>query len=253
MRLKDKVCLITGAGSGMGRASALLFAREGARIVALDVDEQGGHETAAQVERQGGRVVFSRCDVGVESDVARSVEAGVSAFGGLDVLFNNAGVLWRDRDFEVTRTLEGTWDRVMAINLKGPVWVCKHGIPELIKRGGGSIVTTSSVSALRGYKRAQDAYTSAKGALISLTRSMAVVYGDRGIRANVIHPGMVDTPMQRELGEESRAAIARAVPLGRMAQPDDIARVALFLASDESSYITGAEIVVDGGLTIAAG
>jgi len=253
MRLKDKVCLITGAGSGMGRASALLFAREGARIVALDVDEQSGRETVAQVERQGGQAAFSRCDVGVESDVARSVEAGVSAFGGLDVLFNNAGVLWRDRDFEVTRTLETTWDRVMAINLKGPVWVCKYGIPELIKRGGGSIVTTSSVSALRGYKRAQDAYTSAKGALISLTRSLAVVYGDRGIRANVIHPGMVDTPMQRELGEEARTAIARAVPLGRMAQPEDIARVALFLASDESSYITGAEIVVDGGLTIAAG
>src|SRR5262245_3550929 len=231
MRLKDKVCLITGAGSGMGRASALLFAREGARIVALDVDEQGGRETVAQIERQGGHAVFSRCDVGVESDVARSVEASVSAFGGLDVLFNNAGVLWRDRDFEVTRTLEATWDRVMAINLKGPVWVCKYGIPELIKRGGGSIVTTSSVSALRGYKRAQDAYTSAKGALISLTRSLAVVYGERGIRANVIHPGMVDTPMQRELGEESRAAIARAVPLGRMAQPEDIARVALFLAS----------------------
>jgi NAD(P)-dependent dehydrogenase (short-subunit alcohol dehydrogenase family) len=253
MRLKDRVCLITGAGSGMGRASALLFAREGARIVALDVDEPAGRETVAQVERQGGNAVFSRCDVGVESDVARSVEAGVSAFGGLDVLFNNAGVLWRDRDFEVTRTLEATWDRVMAINLKGPVWVCKHGIPELIKRGGGSIVTTSSVSALRGYKRAQDAYTSAKGALISLTRSLAVVYGDRGIRANVIHPGMVDTPMQRELGPEVREAIARAVPLGRMAQPEDIARVALFLASDESSYITGAEIVVDGGLTISAG
>ncbi|PYV18748.1 MAG: short-chain dehydrogenase [Acidobacteria bacterium] len=253
MRLENRVALITGAGSGMGRASALLFAREGARIVALDIDEAAGLETVAQVKRQGGEAVFSRCDVAVESAVAASVAAGVAAFGRLDVLFNNAGVLWRDRDFEVTRTIEANWDRVMAINLKGPVFVCKHGIPELIKQGRGSIITTSSVSALRGYKRAQDAYTAAKGALISLTRSLAVVYGDRKIRANVIHPGMVDTPMQRELGEEARAAIGRQVPLGRMARPEEIASVALFLASDESSYITGAEIVVDGGLTIAAG
>jgi NAD(P)-dependent dehydrogenase (short-subunit alcohol dehydrogenase family) len=253
MRLHGKVALITGSGSGMGRASAILFASEGAKVVGLDVDEQGGNETAARVRAGGGESIFVKADVAVEREVAAAVEAGVAAFGHLDVLFNNAGVLWRHRDFEVTRTNEAEWDRVMAINLKGPVWVCKYGIPELIKRGGGSVITTGSVSAIFGYRRAQDAYTSAKGALISLTRSLAVVYGDKKIRANIIHPGMVDTPMQRELNDEVRAAIARAVPLGRMAQPEDIARVALFLASDESAYITGAEIVVDGGLTITGG
>src|SRR6266498_1773738 len=236
----------------MGRATSLLFAREGAKVVGLDISEEAGHETVALVKKQGGEASFSRCDVGVEEEVKRGVEAGIKAFGRLDILFNNAGVLWRDRDFEVTRTDEGIWDRVMAINLKGAVFVCKYGIPELIKQGGGSIITTSSVSALRGYRRAQDAYTASKGALISLSRSIAVVYGDKRIRANIIHPGMVDTPMQKELGEDARKAIAGQVPLGRMARPEDIANCALFMASDESSYITGAEIVVDGGLTINA-
>lgn len=253
MRLKDRVAVISGAGSGMGRATSLLFAREGAKVVAFDISEEAGNETVALIKKQGGEASFSRCDVGVEEEVKRGVEAAINTFGRLDILFNNAGVLWRDRDFEVTRTDEGIWDRVMAINLKGAVFICKYGIPELIKRGGGSVITTSSVSALRGYKRAQDAYTASKGALISLSRSIAVVYGDKKIRSNIIHPGMVDTPMQKELGEDARKAIAGLVPLGRMARPEDIAYCALFLASDESSYITGAEIVVDGGLTINAG
>jgi meso-butanediol dehydrogenase / (S,S)-butanediol dehydrogenase / diacetyl reductase len=253
VRLKGKVALITGAGMGMGRAAGLLFAREGAKIVALDVNREAGEETVSRVREQGGDAVFFQCDVAFEDHVKRAITEGVSFFGKLNILFNNAGVLWRDRDFEVTRTVEETWDRVMAINLKGPVFVCKHGIPELIKQGGGSVITTSSVSALRGYRRAQDAYTASKGALISLNRSIAVVYGDRKIRANIIHPGFVDTPMQRELSEESKKAIAQGVPLGRLAQPEDIAYCALFLASDESSYITGAEIVVDGGLTITGG
>ena len=253
MRLKDRVALITGAGSGMGRAASLLFSREGANIVALDISEQAVQETAALIERQGGEATFIKCDVGLEEDVKKGVETGVRAFGKLNVLFNNAGVLWRDKDLEVTRTDEEIWDRVMAINLKGAVFVCKYGIPELIKQGGGSIITTSSVSALRGYKRAQDAYTASKGALISLSRSIAVVYGDKKIRSNIIHPGMVDTPMQRELSQEARESISRQVPLGRMARPEDIAYCALFLASDESSYVTGAEIVVDGGLTVSAG
>jgi NAD(P)-dependent dehydrogenase (short-subunit alcohol dehydrogenase family) len=253
VRLKDKVALITGAGMGMGKAASLLFAREGAAIVALDINEEAGRETEADVRRHGGRCSFFKCDVAVEGDVRGAVAAGVKTFGRLDILFNNAGVLWRDRDFEVTRTVEEEWDRVMAINLKGPLFVCKHGIPELMRQGGGSIITTSSVSALRGYKRAQDAYTASKGALISLNRSIAVVYADRKIRANVIHPGPVDTAMQKEWNEETRSAVARQIPLGRLAQPEDIAYCALFLASDESSYITGAEIVVDGGLTITAG
>ena len=251
MRLKDKVALITGAGMGMGRAASLLFAREGARIAVLDINAEAGEETAALVRSDGGEAAFFRCDVGVEENVKKSVADAVTAFGKLNILFNNAGVLWRDRDFEVTRTDERIWDRVMGINLKGPVFVCKYGIPELIRQGGGSVITTSSISALLGYKRAQDAYTASKGALISLSRSIAVVYADKKVRSNIIHPGFVDTPMQKELSEEAKQGIAQLVPLRRLAQPLDIAYCALFLASDESSYITGAEIVVDGGLTIS--
>jgi NAD(P)-dependent dehydrogenase (short-subunit alcohol dehydrogenase family) len=185
--------------------------------------------------------------------VRQAVDAGVAAFGKLNILYNNAGVLWRDRDFEVTRTVEEDWNRVMDINLKGAVWVCKYGIPELVKQGGGSIINIASVSALLGFTKAQDAYTCSKGALISLTRSLAIVYADKKIRANVIHPGPVDTPMQKEWDEETKKAIADWVPLGRLAQPEDIAYCALFLASDESSYITGTEIIVDGGIMVKGG
>jgi NAD(P)-dependent dehydrogenase (short-subunit alcohol dehydrogenase family) len=253
MRLKDKVALITGAAMGQGRAACLIFSKKGAKIVALDIDEKAGNETADLVKKQGGEAIFVHCDVASEDEVKKAVEAGGAVFGKLDILYNNAAVLWRDRDFEVTRTIEENWDRVMDINLKGPVWVCKYGIPELIKAGGGSIINIASLSALLGFKRAQDSYTCSKGALISLTRSLAIVYADKKIRANVIHPGAVDTPMQREWDEETKKAIADWVPLGRMAQPEDIANCALFLASDESSYITGTEIIVDGGLMVKGG
>lgn len=250
MRLRDKVALITGAGMGQGRAACLIFSQEGAKILALDIDEKAGRETEALVNQRGGEAVFVHCDVASEQQVKRAVEVGIDAFGRLDILYNNAGVLWRDKDLEVTRTIEENWDRVMDINLKGAVWVCKYGIPELIKQGGGSVINIASISALLGFTRAQDAYTCSKGALISLTRSIAIVYASKNIRANVIHPGPVDTPMQREWDEETKKAIAGWVPLGRLARPEDIAYCALFLASDESSYITGTEIVVDGGIMV---
>lgn len=253
MRLANKVALITGAGMGQGRAACLIFAREGAKIVALDIDAKAGGETVEQVTNLGGKAVFRRCDVADEAQVREAVAAGVKAFGKLNILYNNAGVLWRDRDFEVTRTREEDWDRVMDINLKGAVWVCKYGIPELAKAGGGSIINIASVSALLGFSTAQDAYTCSKGALISLTRSLAIVYAKDGIRANTIHPGAVDTPMQKQWDEETRKGIAAWVPLGRIGQPEDIANCALFLASDESSYITGQEIVVDGGVMVKGG
>ncbi len=250
MRLKNKVALITGAALGQGRAACLIFAREGARIVALDIDADNGEKSVEMVRAQGGEAVFCPCDVASEKQVAQAVSTGVETFGRINILYNNAGVLWRDRDFEVTRTTEENWDRVMDINLKGAVWVCKYGIPELIKAGGGSIINIASLSALLGFTTAQDAYACSKGALISLTRSLAIVYAKHGIRANTIHPGPVETPMQREWDDETKREIAAWVPLGRIGQPEDIANCALFLASDEASFITGQEITVDGGIMV---
>ena len=186
MRLKDKVVFVTGAGTGIGRASCLLFAKEGAGIIAVDIDERLGNETVALIRARGGKGIFVRCDVGVQEQVKEAIGKGVEIYRRLDVLFNNAGVLWRDRDVEVTRTDEAVWDRVMAINLKGTVWTCKYGIPEMIKTGGGSIVNIGSGVAYMGFTRAQDAYTASKGALISLTRSLAIVYAKNRIRVNII-------------------------------------------------------------------
>ena len=189
-------------------------------------------------------------DVAVEADVARMLELAVRRFGGLHVLDNNAGVLLKDRDRSVLETDEHWWDRVMAVNLKSVFWVTKHGIPHLQRAGGGSSIMMGSVSALAGFTRAQDAYTAAKGALISLTKSLAIQFARDRIRCNVIHPGIVDTPLQAPyLTAAIRKEFEAGIPLGRIAHPREIAQVALFLASDESSYMTGAELVVDGGFT----
>jgi NAD(P)-dependent dehydrogenase (short-subunit alcohol dehydrogenase family) len=228
----------------------LLFAAEGAKLVALDINPAAGEETLGMIKSRQADAVFVQCDVADERQVKQAVAAAVAAFGKLNILCNNAGVLWRDRDLEVTRTEETTWDRVMAINLKGAVWVCKYGIPELIRQGGGSIVNIGSGTALMGFTTAQDAYTASKGALASLTRSLAIVYAKHKIRANIIHPGPVDTPMQKEWDEATRQAIAEWVPLGRLATAEDIAYCGLFLASDESAYITGTEMIVDGGIMV---
>jgi len=249
-RLKGKVAFITGAGMGMGREASVLFAEEGARIVAADIDAAAARGTVELVDRAGGQAVAVTGDVAVEADVQRMIEEGVRRFGALHVLYNNAGVLWKDRDRSVLETDEKWWDRVMAINLKSVVWVTKHGIPHLRTAGGGSIVMMGSVSALAGFTRAQDAYTAAKGALISLTKSLAIQFAKDGIRCNVIHPGIVDTPLQAPyLTEAIRKEFETGIPLGRIARPREIAYVGLFLASDESSFMTGAELVVDGGFT----
>ncbi len=249
-RLDGKAAFITGAGMGIGRAAALLFAAEGARVVVADIDEGAARDTAREIEAHGGQALVTPGDVAVEGDVQRMVEDGARRFGALHVLYNNAGVLWKDRDRSVLETDERWWDRVVAVNLKSVFWVTKHGIPHLRKAGGGSIIVTGSVSALVGFTRAQDAYTAAKGALISLTRSLAIQLARDRIRCNIIHPGIVDTPLQAPyLDDTLRREFQSAIPLGRIAEPREIAQVALFLASDESSYMTGAELVVDGGFT----
>jgi len=232
-RLDGKVALITGAGSGMGREACSVFATEGAKVAAVDVDAALLEETAGLV---GGIATFV-------------ADGAAERFGALHILYNNAGVLWRDRDLGVLETDESVWDRVMAINLKGMVWVCKHGIPKLIEAGGGAIVNMGSTSALLGDTVPQDAYTASKGAIISLTRSLAVQFAPHGVRANCIHPGFVDTPMQTVRTSDAewvREAVS-FIPLGRLGTPRDVVNAALFLASDEASYITGAELVVDGG------
>jgi NAD(P)-dependent dehydrogenase (short-subunit alcohol dehydrogenase family) len=249
-RLDGKVAFISGAGMGIGREAATLFAAEGARVVVADIDAKAAKGTVELVEAAGGQAVAVTGDVAVEADVRRMVEEGVGRFGALHVLYNNAGVLWKDRDRSVLETDERWWDRVMAVNLKSVFWVTKHGIPHLRATGGGSIIVMGSVSALVGFTRAQDAYTAAKGGLISLTKSLAIqLAGDR-IRCNIIHPGIVDTPLQAPyLTAELRREFQSGIPLGRIARPREIASVALFLASDDSSYMTGAELVVDGGFT----
>jgi NAD(P)-dependent dehydrogenase (short-subunit alcohol dehydrogenase family) len=251
-RLEGKVVVITGAGSGMGREACAVFASEGARVAAIDVDPSGLEVTAAAVSGAGGEIATFVADVADQEQVRMAIEGAVERFGTLNVLYNNAGVLWRDRDLGVLETDEAVWDRVMGINLKGIVWICKYGVPELIRAGGGAIVNIGSTSALLGDTVPQDAYTSSKGAVISLTRSLAVQFASQGIRANCIHPGFIDTPMQTVRTSDPawvEGALA-AIPLGRLGTPRDVVNAALFLASDEASYITGIELSVDGGTMV---
>jgi NAD(P)-dependent dehydrogenase (short-subunit alcohol dehydrogenase family) len=251
-RLEGRVALITGAGSGMGREACAVFASEGSRIAALDVDAAGLDTTASLVRERDGEIETFVADVADEQQVRGAIAAAVERFGVLHILYNNAGVLWRDRDLGVLETDEAVWDRVMAINLKGMVWVCKYGVPELIRAGGGAIVNVGSVSALLGDTIPQDAYSASKGAVISLTRSLAVQFAPQGVRANCIHPGFVETPLQTVRTSDPAwvEAAQAAIPLGRLGTSRDVVNAALFLASDEASYITGIELIVDGGTMV---
>lgn len=248
MRLKGKAAIITGAGLGMGREASILFGKEGASVGVFDLNADAGRETVALVEKAGGKALFIQGDVSKEADVKRAVDETVREFGKLDILYANAGVLWKDRDKSVIETTEENWDIVQAINLKGAFFLTKHGIPALRKAGGGSIILVGSISALAGFTLAQDSYTCAKGALISLCKSLAIQFAPEQIRCNIIHPGFIDTPLQAPyLNDQKRTAIANEIPLRRLGNARDIANAALFLASDESSWMTGAEMVVDGG------
>lgn len=251
-RLDGKVALITGAAGGIGRVAAELFAAEGARVVIADVTEGEGKTVVEAISDAGGHAAFVKADVSDAVDAEAMVRFAVDTFGGLHVLYNNAGVLPPD-DAGTLDTPESTWDRVMAVNLKG-VWLgCKFGIPALLDSGGGSIVNVSSMVALLGSATAQIAYTTSKGGVLSLTRELAVEYARRGIRANALCPGPIETPLMAELMADPQWAARRLVhiPMGRPGRAEEIAKAALFLASDDSSFMTGAALVVDGGASAA--
>lgn len=251
MRLANKVAIITGAASGMGRAAAELFASEGASVIITDVAEQVGGEAAQHIRDSGGHATFIRADVSHEADVQLMVEQATATYGQLDILYNNAGIM-PTSDGSVTDISEVTWDRILDINLKSAFLCSKYSIPQMIKQGtGGSIINVASFVAFMGCTVPQDAYTASKGGMLSLTKSFAVQYGPHHIRCNAICPGPIETPLLRVLwtDEEARNLRLNRIPLGRFGEAKDIIYMALYLASDESSWTTGAWLMVDGGIS----
>jgi NAD(P)-dependent dehydrogenase (short-subunit alcohol dehydrogenase family) len=248
-RLDGKVCVITGAAGGMGREAALLFAREGARVCVGDVNADAGEQTATDC----GDAFFFEVDVTDPASVERMYAETARRFGGIDVLYNNAGIMPAD-DSSVLDTDVDAWQRVQDVNTKGVYLCCRFGIPHLLERGGGSAINVASFVALMGAATSQISYTASKGAVLAMTREMAVEFARRGVRVNALCPGPVETPLLMRLFEDSPGALERRLvhlPMGRFAQAREIANGALFLASDESSYVNGATFLVDGGLTAA--
>lgn len=249
MRLADRVALVTGSASGIGQAAALLFAQEGAAVSVVDLDQVGGQAMAQTILEGGGRAIFVRGDVSLAADCQRAVEETVGALGGLDILLNAAGVI---RRATVLETSEEEWDRVMAVNLKSVFLLSKYTIPVMAQAGGGVIINVASGWGLVGGRKAAS-YCASKGAVVLLTKAMALDHGEQNIRVNCICPGDTKTPMLREEAKQVGEPIedflleARQRPLGRIGSPEDIAQAALYLASDESSFVTGASLVVDGG------
>jgi NAD(P)-dependent dehydrogenase (short-subunit alcohol dehydrogenase family) len=248
-RLDGKVCVITGAGGGMGREAAILFSAEGASVCAADVNLAAAEETAAQARDAFGCQV----DVADEASVAAMLAATAERYGGIDVLYNNAGISPND-DGSVLETSVDAWDRVQAVNTKGVFLCCKHGIPHLQRRGGGSVINVASFVAIVGAATSQISYTASKGAVLSMTRELAVQFARESIRVNALCPGPVETPLLLSIFGDDPAALERRRahwPTGRLAKPREVVNGALFLASDESSYVTGSTFLVDGGLTAA--
>jgi len=250
MRLQGKAALITGAGSGIGRETAMLFAAEGAAVLAVDIEDQAAADTVAAIERAGGRAACVHADVSRAADCERMVASAERIFGRLDVVFNNAGIMHSEDDDAVS-TDEAVWDVTMNVNAKGVFFGCKYGIPALRRAGGGSIINTASFVALVGAATPQIAYTASKGAVLALTRELAVVHARENIRVNALCPGPLKTELLMKFLDTDAKKQRRLVhiPMGRFGTAPEIARAALFLASDDSSYVTGTEFLVDGGIT----
>jgi NAD(P)-dependent dehydrogenase (short-subunit alcohol dehydrogenase family) len=252
MRLKDKVALITGAGSGIGRETALLFSAEGAAVVVVDVNDVAGNETVKTIIDTDGRASYIRADVSKANDCENMIAHAENTFGKLNVLFNNAGISHKDDD-DAINTSEDVWDLTFNINVKG-VWLgCKYGIPAMRRAGGGSIINTASFVALLGAATPQLAYTASKGAVLSMSRELAAIHARENIRVNALCPGPLHTELLMKYLNTPEKKQRRLVhiPMGRFGQAKEIAYAALYLASDESSFVTGTEFMVDGGITAA--
>lgn len=250
MRLDGKVALITGGGSGMGKVAAGLFAREGAQVVLTDVNDEAGSATAGEIGDD--RAIYVHADVSDEHDAEAMVGSALERFGRLDVLYNNAGVMLPD-DGSVHATDTSIWDTTLAVNVKGVAFGCKYGIPAMLETGGGSIINVASFVAWLGAATSQIAYTSSKGAVLAMTREIAVEYARKGIRCNALCPGPIETPLLLALLSDEQKKQRRFVhiPMGRLGHAEELAKAALFIASDESSYMTGSSLIVDGGITAA--
>jgi len=251
-RLSGKVALITGASDGVGKESSLLFAKEGAKILLVDINEAKGKQVADQIKSNGGEAYFFRADISKAEDCKQMIEVAEKTFGKLNILFNNAGIMISEDDDSV-KTTEAVWDQTMNVNLKGVFLGCKFGIPALLRAGGGSIINTASFVALMGAATPQIAYTASKGGVLAMTRELAVIHAREKIRVNALCPGPLRTELLDKFLDTPEKRNRRLVhlPMGRFGQADEIAKGALFLASDDSSYVTGSTFLVDGGLTAA--
>ena len=252
MRLQGKVALITGGTGGIGRESCLLFAKEGARIVVVDLNDDAGEKLVQEIQSSGGQAIYVRADVSNGEACRQMVAAAESKFGALHVLFNNAGIMLSDDD-DAVNTSEEVWERTMAVNLKGVFLGCKYGIPAIQRAGGGSIINTASFVAVLGAATPQLAYTASKGGVLAMTRELAVIHARQNIRVNALCPGPLHTEMLMKFLNTDQKKQRRLVhiPMGRFGQATEMAKAALFLASDESSFMTGSEFLVDGGITSA--
>lgn len=252
MRLKDKVALITGGSSGIGKEAAILFAKEGAKIVLVDINDGGANEVVKEIKGLGGEAVFHRTDISNPAGVEQMVMLAEETYGKLNILFNNAGIMLSSDDTAEATDLE-TWDMTMNVNVKGVFLGCKYGIPALRRAGGGSIINTASFVARMGAATPQIAYTASKGAVLSMTRELAVVHAKENIRVNALCPGPLKTDLLMKFldTEEKKQRRLVHIPMGRFGESKEMAQAALYLASDESSYITGSEFLVDGGISAA--